>query len=43
VDNWIAFVTAPPAPPEPDYVEIDGVQYEKIDIDGQTVLKPVGA
>jgi hypothetical protein len=39
VDNWIAFVTAPPAP---DYVEIDGVQYEKIDIDGQTVLKPVG-
>ena len=39
VDNWIAFVTAPPAP---DYVEIDGVQYEKIDINGQTVLKPVG-
>ena len=40
VDNWIAVVTAPPAP---DYVEIDGVQYEKIEIDGQTVLKPVGA
>ena len=40
VDNWIAFVTAPPAP---DYVEIDGVQYEKIQLDGQTVLKPVGA
>ena len=39
VDNWIAVVTAPPAP---DYVEIDGVQYEKIVIDGQTVLKPVG-
>ena len=39
LDNWIAVVTAPPAP---DYVEIDGVQYEKIDIDGQTVLKPVG-
>jgi hypothetical protein len=43
VDNWIAVITAPPAPPEPDYVEIDGVQYEKIVIDGQTVLKPVGA
>jgi hypothetical protein len=40
VDNWIAIITAPPAP---DYVEIDGVQYEKIEIDGQVVLKPVGA
>jgi len=40
VDNWIAVVTAPPAP---DYVELDGVQYEKIEIDGQVVLKPVGA
>jgi hypothetical protein len=40
VDNWIAFVTAPPAPA---YIEIDGVQYEKIEIDGQTVLKPLGA
>jgi hypothetical protein len=40
VNNWIAIVTAPPAP---DYVEIDGVQYEKIQLDGQTVLKPVGA
>jgi hypothetical protein len=40
VDNWIAIITAPPAS---DYVEIDGVQYEKIIIDGQTVLKPVGA
>jgi hypothetical protein len=39
VNNWIAVVTAPPAPA---YVEIDGVQYEKIQIDGQTVLKPVG-
>jgi hypothetical protein len=40
VDNWIAAVTAPPPP---KYVEIDGVQYEKIQLDGQTVLKPVGA
>tara|TARA_R110000868_G_scaffold154280_1_gene380370 strand:- start:1862 stop:2101 length:240 start_codon:yes stop_codon:yes gene_type:complete len=41
VDNWIAVVTAPPI--EPDTVEIDGVTYEKIEIDGQTVLKPVVA
>jgi hypothetical protein len=41
VDNWIAVVTAPPV--EPDTVEIDGVTYEKIQIDGQTVLKPVEA
>ena len=40
VDNWIAIVTAPSAP---DYVELDGVQYEKIQLDGQFVLKPVGA
>ena len=40
-DNWIAVVTAPSV--EPDTVELDGVTYEKIEIDGQTVLKPVGA
>jgi hypothetical protein len=40
-DNWIAVVEAPPV--EPDTVEIDGVTYEKVDIDGQTVLKPVEA
>jgi hypothetical protein len=40
VDNWIAAVTAPAV--ESDTVEIDGVTYEKIQIDGQTVLKPVG-
>ena len=38
-DNWIAVVTAPSV--EPDTVEIDGVTYEKVEIDGQTVLKPV--
>ena len=41
VDNWIAVVTAPPV--EPDTVVINGVTYEKIEIDGQTVLKPVEA
>lgn len=41
VDNWIAIVSAPP--PEPEYVELDGVKYEKVKIDGQVVLKPVEA
>lgn len=40
VANWIAVVTAPPAP---DLVEIDGAQYEKLAVGGQVVLKPVGA
>ena len=39
VDNWITAVTTPPAP---DLVEIDGVQYEKIMLGDQVVLKPVG-
>ena len=39
VDNWIAVIESPP---EPESVEIDGVQYEKIEIDGQIVLKPTG-
>jgi hypothetical protein len=40
-DNWIDIVDNPPPPPESEYVEIDGVQYEKVEIDGQIVLKPV--
>jgi hypothetical protein len=40
-DNWIAIITAPSV--EPDTVEIDGVTYEKVEIDGQIVLKPVEA
>jgi hypothetical protein len=39
LDNWVYAVENPP--PNPDYVVIDGVQYEKIEIDGQVVLKPV--
>jgi hypothetical protein len=41
LDNWLFVVENPPAP-EPDIVVIDGVQYEKIQIDGQIVLKPIG-
>ncbi len=40
LDNWLYAVENPPAP-EPEVVEIDGVWYEKIDLDGQTVLKPL--
>jgi len=40
LDNWIYSVENPPAP-EPETVEIDGVTYEKVEIDGQVVLKPV--
>lgn len=40
LNNWVAAVTTPP---KLDYVEIDGVKYEKIYIDEQVVLKPVEA
>ena len=40
LDNWLAAIESPPEP-EPETVEIDGVLYEKVDVDGQTVLKPV--
>jgi hypothetical protein len=41
-DNWINIVENPPPAPESETVEIDGVSYEKVEIDGQIVLKPVG-
>lgn len=37
---WLHAVENPPAP-EPETVVLDGVTYEKIEIDGQVVLKPV--
>jgi hypothetical protein len=40
LDNWLAAIENPPAP-EPETVEIDGVLYEKVDVDGQIFLKPV--
>ena len=41
LDNWLYAIENPPAP-EPEIVVIDGVEYEKVEIDGQIVLKPVG-
>jgi hypothetical protein len=40
LDNWLFVVENPPAP-EPETVQIDGITYEKIQLDGQTVLKPM--
>ena len=40
LNNWLNIIENPP-PPAPDIVEIDGVKYEKVDVDGQTLLKPV--
>jgi hypothetical protein len=42
LDNWLFVVENPPEP-EPETVEIGGVTYEKIEVDGQIVLKPVEA
>lgn len=41
LNNWLRVIENPPEP-EPERVEIDGVIYEKVEIEGQTVLKPVG-
>jgi hypothetical protein len=41
LDNWLFAIENPPAL-EPEIVVIDGVDYEKIEIDGVIVLKPVG-
>lgn len=40
LDNWLFAVENPPSP-EPETIEIDGVTYERVEIDGQVVLKPV--
>lgn len=40
LDNWLFAVENPPAP-EPETIEIDGVTYERVEIDGQVVLKPM--
>jgi hypothetical protein len=39
-DNWINAIENPPPPP-PETVEIGGVTYEKVQVDGQTLLKPI--
>ena len=38
LDNWLFVVENPP---EPETVELDGIIYENVEIDGQIVLKPL--
>lgn len=40
LDGWLHVIENPPQP-QPKTTEIDGVIYEKMDIDGQIVLKPL--
>ena len=40
LDNWLLALENPPEP-EPETVVLNGVTYEKIEVDGQIVLKPV--
>ncbi len=41
LNSWLQMLSA--TTPRPDIVSIDGVDYEKVDIDGQIVLKPISA
>lgn len=40
-DNWL-YVIENQSTTETEIVEIDGIFYEKVDIEGQILLKPVG-
>lgn len=40
LDNWLYVVENPPEP-EIEIVEINGVQYEKVNVNGQILLKPL--
>jgi len=41
LDKWLDVIENPPPPEVGETVEIDGVLYEKVELDGQLVLKPV--
>ncbi len=40
VNAWIYTIENPPVP-QPEIVEIAGVRYEKVEFEGQTLLKPI--
>jgi len=42
LDNWLLFLENSLSS-EPQTIEVDGIVYEKVEIDGQTLLKPLGA
>ena len=39
LNQWIKNIESPPT--QNDYVDIDGIQYEEIAVNGYTVLKPI--
>lgn len=41
MESWLDALDNPPAP-EPEILELDGVRYEKVAIDGKIILSPVG-
>jgi hypothetical protein len=38
LNNWMYLIENPP---EPEIVDLGGVKYEKVVLDGQTLLKPI--
>lgn len=40
-DDWLNLVNR--TTPRPEIISIDGVNYEKVEIDGQFLLKPIAA
>lgn len=40
LENWLNAIENPPVP-EPDVVELNGVLYQKQEIDGQIILNPL--
>jgi hypothetical protein len=41
LDNWLNAIESPPPPEVGETIEIDGMLYEKVELGGQLVLKPV--
>lgn len=40
LDNWLYIIENPPEP-QRETIEVDGVIYEKIEVDGQILLRPL--
>lgn len=40
LNNWLYTIENPPEP-QRETIEVDGVIYEKIEVDGQTLLRPM--
>jgi hypothetical protein len=40
LNSWLSIIENPPEP-APETVEIDGIIYEKVNVNGETLLKPL--